>query len=320
MEDVNDCKSSGRKRGAMNQTRPGWADYLGLFLLAMIWGSSFMFTKVAVQTIPPVTLTATRLVFAAVTLFAVAIYYGQSLPDSAGAWGWIVLAALFGNAIPFTLISWGQQVVDAGLAAILMGGMPLITIVLAHLLTHDEKITGAKLFGVAFGIVGLVLLIGPDKLLTLGGDSLRQLAIVLAASCYAVAALITRQITGLPRYGTIAAILLVSSTIMVPFALVHDSPWQLAPAGPALWSAVLLGILHTGLATLLMFWIVTRRGASFFGQINFLIPMTGVAWGMIFLGERLSTLQLMAMGFILFGVLVSQGLPTGSDNVRRRQP
>jgi len=289
--------------------RAGWIDYALLLLLAMIWGSSFMFTKLAVVTIPPVTLAATRLSFAALTLLAAAFYFGQALPRGFAIWRWIIPGALLGNAIPFTLISWGQQTIDAGLAAILMGGMPLITIVLAHFFTEDEKVTIPKVIGVMFGMVGLLILIGPSKIMALGDDTIRQLAILLAASCYAITTLITKRLTGLPRYSTTAAISLVSAVIMVPAALVYDQPWTLAPTGTALISSVLLGVLHTAFATLLMFKLVMRQGASFFGQINFLIPLTGVAWGVIFLSERLQQTQLIAMTIILTGVLVSRGLP-----------
>ncbi len=297
------------KTGA-KRPRPGWADYALLLLLAMIWGSSFMFTKLAVGTIPPVSLAATRLGFAALTLLGAAYYFGQGLPRSFAVWRWVIPGALLGNAIPFTLISWGQQTIDAGLAAILMGGMPLITIVLAHLFTDDEKATLPKVIGVMFGMIGLLILIGPAKIMALGDDTIRQLAVLLAASCYAIATLITKQLTGLPRYSTTAAISLVSAVIMIPVALAYDQPWTLAPTGTALLSSVLLGVLHTALATLLMFKLVMRQGASFFGQINFLIPLTGVAWGVIFLSERLAQTQLIAMAIILTGVIVSRGWPS----------
>jgi len=277
-----------------------------LVALAAIWGGSFMLIKLAIDTVPPVTVTAARVVVGALLFVAIVIASGRRLPTGRRFWVTATLSGFFGLALPFSLISWGEARIDAGLAAILMAGMPLMTLILARF-AANEPFTLNKLIGVGLGIVGLVILIGPEKLAALGGDTARQLAVLGASFCYAVNAVVTKRIAGGDPYAVSAAILLAGMAMLVPASLVLEAPWTLHPAGVAWLALVLLGFFPTGFASLILLAILRRQGAGFFAQINFLVPIFGVAWGFAILSERPPASALMALAVILAGVAISRG-------------
>ncbi len=284
---------------------PTLSDYAWLFGLALMFGSSFTFTSIAVQEIPPITLAALRVVIAMVILLMVMKFYGQILPIGKRVWGFVFASAFFGNVLPFSLIGWGQLKVDAGLAAIFMAIMPLVTIMLAQFYTKDERLNRYKVMGVVLGLIGVAVLIGIDALSAVGDETLRQLAIVLAATCYAVNAIITKELVGHPRKSIMAALMVAAAIIFVPLVLI-EQPWSIRPSAAANLSLLVLAVGPTALGTLMILVIIDRQGASFFGQINFLIPIFGVIFGVLFLGERLSANAWLAMALILFGVALSR--------------
>jgi len=289
----------------LNPKGPGVVDYALLIGLAAIFGSSFLFTNIAVQSIPPFTVVAARISIAAVGLCVVLAVLRKSLPTGS-VWGWIFASALFGNAIPFSLISWGQQEVDAGLTSIFMAIMPLSTVLLAHLVTTDEKLNRWTLTGVLFGLVGVCVLMGWAALSQLGGESLSQLAILAGAMCYAVNALITRKLTHLSKWPMSASLLLAASVLTVPLALLFESPWQVQPSLSSLLSVLALAAGPTALATALILMIIGRQGASFLSQINFMVPLFGVLFGTVFLHERLPANAWVALAIILLGVALAR--------------
>ncbi|GBE42911.1 putative inner membrane transporter yiJE [bacterium BMS3Bbin10] len=291
----------------MGHKQPGASDYMLLIALAAIWGSSFMIIKVAVDTVPAATTTVGRLVIAAAVLLLVARHAGQSLPRSPRVWGVVSAAALFGCALPFTLIAWGEEKIDSGLAAILMGVMPLTTVLLAHLMTSDEKLNARKGAGILFGLAGLIILIGPEKLIYLGEDTLRQLAVASAAACYGANAIISKSLVGQPRQAISAALMLASTAMVIPASLLFDRVWELEVSSASFLAIIVLGLLHTAYGTLLLFTIIDRQGASFFSQINFLVPVFGLLWGMAILAERPPANGYAALAVILLGVAVARG-------------
>ena len=297
-----------------SRARPGAADYGLLCLLAAIWGGAFMLSKIAVAEVPPVTVTAARQAIAAVILIVVAWHSGQRLKASRADHGIILLSAFFGLALPFTLITWGVQEITAGLAAILMGLMPLMTIVLAHFVTEDEKMSVQKLVGVAFGIAGLVVLFWPDIVSRTDGDFWRQMAVMVAGVSYAINALLTKRLLHLPPRPMFAVNIGWSFAMLAAAALLFEPLPQALPSTPVWLSILLLGVFPSALASLLMFRIIARQGASFFGQINLLVPMAGVLWGAVILGERLSANAFMALAIIIAGVAVAR-MHTGNRSL-----
>lgn len=277
-----------------------------LFLLSSIWGSSFMAIKIGIETIPPLTLAAARVMLAALVLWGFARLQGLVLPRGRRIWLYCFLLGVIGNGLPFALINWGEQRIDSGLAAILMAVMPLATVVLAHFFTVGDRMTPAKLAGVVIGFFGVVVLVGPEAVKGVGGDVWRQLAVSLGAVSYAIAAILARNMPPAPLIARSAAVMIVASVVMAPLAMVLEAPWTLAPSQEAMWAAVYLGLMPTALATIILFHLLVKRNASFIAPINYLIPVFGVIWGVVALGEAVSPRAVTALGVILAGMAIAQ--------------
>lgn len=267
-----------------------------------------MFIKIGVATIPPFTLAAARLLLAASILTVYARARGHRLPFTLRAWGLFGFVGIVGNAVPFTLIAWGETVVDSGLAAILMGIMPVATAVLAHVFTVDEKLTGRRIGGVLIGFSGLVLLVGATAFTDLGAELAAQLGILGGALCYAVTTVFVRRLANLPDAVMAAGAMTTGALVMLPAALLVDSPARLAPSPGSLASVVVLGVVSTGLAALIYFYLIRTVGAGIFSQVNFLTPAMGVMFGVFLLGETPNADAWIALALIAAGVwLVTRG-------------
>ncbi len=279
-----------------------WRQLALLLLLAGIWSSSFMFIKIGVATIPPATMAAARLMLAAVMLAAIAYAKGYRLPFTLRAWSAFTFVGVMGNAVPFTLIAWGELEVDSGLAAILMGVMPVATALLAHAFVHDERLTGRRAAGVLLGFSGTVLLVGFSALSGLGAQVAAQLAVVGGALCYAITTVFVRRFANLPDVLMAAGSLTTGALLMIPIALLLESPLTLSPSFASTAAVVVLGIVSTGFAALIYFYLIRTVGAAIFSQVNFLTPAIGVAFGMIFLGEVPGADAWTALTLIVLGV------------------
>jgi drug/metabolite transporter (DMT)-like permease len=284
-------------------------DYLLLLALSAIWGSSFLFIKLAVAAIPPMTLVAARLGLAALAMLLFLVATGRRLPRDRGIWTGFLMVAVVGNVIPFFLINWGEVTVDSSLAAIMLATNPLATMVLAHVFAPGERLTPMKGLGVAIGFGGIVVLVGPGALAGFGREVVSQLAIVGAACCYAATTVFVRRsrLIDLPPAVTSAGVLLVAAVVALPLALVIDRPWELPmpPAG-ALLSVVVLALLCTSVAFLILFRLLATTSATFVSLLNYLAPVLGAAWGALLLGESLGLDTLAALALIMVGLVLAQ--------------
>lgn len=286
---------------------PNAGDYGLLLTLAAIWGSSFAFIKVGVAEVPPVTLTAVRLALAAMFMAGVMMMRGSSLPTARSAWVMMAVSALIGNALPFALIAWGQQGIPSATSAILMGIMPLITMMVAHAFTEDEKVNARKAAGMATGFIGLVVLVGPAALQGLTSSLISQLALLGAATCYGFNAVLIRRMMVSDRVAAVTVVMTIAAIMVIPFAFVMEEPLAVDAHWQS-WAVVIaLGLVHTAIATMIMFAIVGRAGASFFSQINLLVPIAGVAWSAVLLAERPGFNALAALALIVLGILIARG-------------
>ena len=274
--------------------------------LSAIFGLSFTLTNISVAELPPLTVVAARLFLAFLILYPLMRFYKTRMPAIGTIWWPLFASGFFGNALPFGLISWGQVRVEAGLTAIFMAAMPLATLVLAHLFTSDEKLDRYKFAGVIFGLIGVMVLMGWNNLSQLGDQTLRQLAILGGALCYAVNAIITKKITHLPKWSAMTALMFASSIMMVPVSLAFDQPWTFQPSADALLALLALAIGPTAMATVLILIIIERQGASFLSQINFMVPVFGMFFGVVFLSEVLPANAYIALVIILFGIALSR--------------
>lgn len=290
---------------------PSVVDYSLLFGLAAVWGSAFVFIKMGVSEIPPATMTTYRLIAGVSVLWIICAFFRENLPKKASLWVLMFLAGQFGIAFPFFLIAWGQTRVEPGLTAVLMAFMPLMTLIFAHFFTHDEKYSWNKGIGIALGITGVVILVGFSALSGLGGDFWYQLAILGGATCYAINAVIYKYLIGVPRLTLTTLTITFGVLPLIPFALVIDGAFTLDYSVKALSATVLLGLVHTSAAAFILFALIKRQGATFFSQINLLVPLFGVLWAFLIFSEEPAINALVALFFILSGVVVAQ---------RRREP
>ena len=271
-----------------------------------------MAIKVAVETVPPVTMTAARMIIGAGLLLGVLLVKKERLPVIWSFWVPCFVLGLVGNGLPFTLIAWGEVRVDSGLAAILMAVMPLATVLLAHFFSAGERLTTPRAVGIAIGFSGVVILVGPEAVKGLGGDVWHQLSVSGGAICYAIAAVYTRRLPPAPLLPRAVGVTICAALQMVPLALIADWPLQAVPIGWSLVSVIYLGLVSTAIATLIYFNLIAARGSGFFAFINYLIPVMGVLWGMAVLGEVLHPAGMAALATILLGLFVA--------NWRRRGP
>lgn len=290
-------------------TRP-LSHWLLLVTLSLLWGSSFALTRIAVAELEPAMLVVGRNLLASLALLGLVLLLGRAWPRGGRLWGFMLAIAVVGNMTPFLLISWGQQRIDSGLAGILMAIMPLMTLVLAHFLVAVERMTSARLAGFVIGFAGILALVGPAALRELGGQGetlLAQLAVLLAACCYAINTIIARHKPASDAWSTSALVLGMACLLTLPLALLPaESAWPTGLSSAALWAVVVLGVLCTALGSVVYFTLVAAAGPTFLSLINYLIPLWAVAIGLLFLGERPEWNHLLALGMILLGVGVSQ--------------
>jgi drug/metabolite transporter (DMT)-like permease len=284
------------------------ADWLLLVGLSLLWGGSFFFAKIAVLELPPLTVALGRVAIAAAILLTLARATAVALPATLAAWRPYALMGLLNNALPFTLLFWGQTHIPSGLAAILNATTPLFTVLVAHVATADEKLTAARLAGLTAGLAGVVMMIGPDVLRDFGANVLAQLACLLAAISYAFAGVYGRRFRGEPALRVAAGQLTASSVILVlPVALI-DRPWMLsAPSGKAIMALVALAALSTALGYLIFFRILARAGATNVSLVTFLIPVSAILLGTLVLGEHLATRHFAGMAAIALGLAAIDG-------------
>lgn len=283
-------------------------DWLLLITLSILWGGSFFFAKVAVMEIPPLTLAFGRVAVAAAILLLIARATGVALPDSLAAWRPYMMMGLLNNAIPFSLIFWGQTHTPSGVAAILNATTPLFTVVVAHLATADEKLTRARLAGLAIGFAGVAVMIGPDMLSELGANVVAQFACLLAAVSYAFAGVYGRRFRREPALRVATGQLVASSLILAPVALLLDRPWTIAPpSAQALAALVALAAVSTSLGYLIYFRVLARAGATNVLLVTFLIPVSAILLGTLILGEQLAARHIAGMAAIAIGLAAIDG-------------
>ena len=273
-----------------------------LIALATLWGASYSFIRVGVETIPPVTLIAARTMIAAALLLAVMAARRIALPRDAGTWRSLAVQALLNSVIPFTLIAWGQQVVEAGLATILNSTAPIFTFLITWGFTRHEPATARKLFGVIAGLAGVTLIVGVQALAGAGRELWSQLAIVAATVCYAGAAIFGRTFTGLSPLVPAAGSMLCGAAILIPLSLLVDRPWTLAPSSSSLAALAGLSVFSTALAFLIYFRLLDTLGSVGTTAQAYLRVPIGVAIGVAFLGESPSPTVWAGLVCVVIGV------------------
>jgi drug/metabolite transporter (DMT)-like permease len=259
-----------------------------LALLALLWGSSYLFIKVAVTEIPPVTLIALRVTGAAGFLLVVMRLRGETLPRDWRTRRMLLQQAAFNSIGAWTVLAWGQQFVDAGLASVLNSTSPIFVFLFTALVTRHEALGGRKLVGVLVGFFGVVLIVGVAALRGLGSQVAGQLACLLGAALYACAAIYGTRFSHISAVATAAGTMIWATAVLVPLAIVLERPWTLSPSTKAIGATVMLSVFCTAVALLIYFRLVRTIGSMGVASQSYLRAGVGVVLGLVLLGETLS--------------------------------
>ena len=281
-----------------------------LALLSILWGGAFFFVAVAVETLPPLTIVTLRIGIAAVVLYLIMWMTGIEIPAERRLWIAFAGMGLLNNVVPFCLIAWGQIYIASGLASILNATTPFFTAIVAHFLTRDEKLTAARLAGIAVAFAGVVAIVGPETLEGVDADALAQLAVLGAALSFALAAVFGRRFRDMGAAPLVTATgqLTVSTAMLVPLFLAVDRPWSLPAPGWEAGAAVAgLALLSTALAYIIYFRILATAGATNLLLATLLIPATAVLLGVAVLDERLDLQHFAGMALLACGLAVIDG-------------
>lgn len=283
-------------------------DWAMLILLGALWGGSFFFARVAVAEIPPLNLVLFRVGLAALALHLYLAVAGPSFCLALPMAGSFVALALLNNIIPFSLMFAGQTELGAGAASILNATTPFWTMMLANVMTDDEKLSWNKLAGIGLGLAGTAVMIGPGLVANLGGPAWAKLALIGTAVSYSFAALYARRFSRLPPQIVATGQLTASTIIMIPVVLLTHGTAGLFSASAPVWAAVLaLAILATSVGYILYFSLIRSAGATNTSLVTLIVPVSAMLLGALFLGERLETFELAGMALIGIGLLIVDG-------------
>jgi drug/metabolite transporter (DMT)-like permease len=291
------------KQAAMNGTEWGL-----LLALSMLWGSSFFFYRVLVATLPPLTVVLGRVGLAAILmnlwLIARRTPMTRRLP-----WGAFIVLGTLNNVIPFTLFAWGETRISSGLASILNATTPVFAVLIAALVTREEKLTWARAAGITLALCGVVVLIGPDALSGLGSQNLPgEAACLLASFTYAVGGLYGRRFRSLPSLHVATGQITGAALVLLPLAAFFDHFWALPAPDAQTWGALAgISVIGTVLAYILYFRILATAGATNVLLVTFLLPISALLPGALFLGEKITGEAVLGMGFIGAGLAAIDG-------------
>ncbi|MBI1779511.1 MAG: DMT family transporter [Proteobacteria bacterium] len=280
-----------------------------LLILSVLWGSTFFFWKVLVAALPPFTVVLGRVGLAALALNLFLISRGRRMPTSFPIWGAFIVMGLLNNVIPFSLIVWGEIGISSGLASILNATTPIFTVLAAHLMTANEKLTWSRGVGVLLGFLGVAVLIGRDALDGLGAADLPgELACLSAAVIYAFAGIYGRRFRTMDPIAVATGQVTGSTLVLLPLASLVDQPWSLPAPGIGIWAAlVATALICTALAYILYFRILAAAGATNLLLVTLLLPVSALILGALFLDEPIETNAVAGMGLIALGLAAIDG-------------
>lgn len=293
----------------MNKTM-GKTEWIMLMALSVLWGGSFLFVGIAVSDIPPLTIVLVRVLLSAIALHVILKAMGYKFPTDKTILSAFLIMGLLNNAIPFSLIAYGQSHIASGLASILNATTPIFTVIVAHFLTTDEKLTGRKIAGVLIGFFGVAVMIGIDALQALGIHIFAQIAILIATTSYAFAGIYGKrfQTLGVKPITVATGQVTASAFLMLPLVMFIDQPWNLdMPSLHSILALIALALLSTVLAYILFFEILARAGATNLLLVTFLIPPSAIILGVLVLNEAIQLNQMFGLALIILSLATIDG-------------
>lgn len=282
-------------------------DWALLIVLSMMWGASFIFMEIGIRDFPTLTIVAIRVSLAALILNGFVLARGQRLSYSASIWKSFALMAVMGNVIPFSLFVWGQIYITAGLSSILNATVPFFTVIGIYFFTKDEALTPQRIIGLLAGFSGVVAIIGPGALIQERTHILAELAPLTAAACYAVAILYAKRFKdlGVPALHMAAGQLTMAAVILVPIALVIERPWMTAtPSLESMAALTGLGVMSTGIAIAVYYYLLNAIGAVNVSLVTFLIPVSANIFAFLLFGDVIEHGEIIGMVLIFSGLFV----------------
>ena len=294
----------------MNATSMSGRDWAILLGLSVLWGGSFFFIEIGVRAIQPMTVVLIRVVIAAAALWAFLLARRQPIALPKGAWPAFLLLAVLNNVLPFIAFAWGQTQIASGLASILNATTPIWGVIVAHLFTKDERMTPGKIAGVLLGFGGVAVMIGADFLKEIGTELAAQLACLGATLCYALAGVWGRRFKamGVDPATVSTGQLTAAAVVMLPLVLLFEQPLRALSAPVEAWAAlVALALFCTSFAYILYFRLIASAGATNALLVTFLIPITAILLGSLFLGETLEPRHFAGMALIGLGLAAIDG-------------
>jgi drug/metabolite transporter (DMT)-like permease len=287
----------------------GYREWAMLLTLAALWGGSFFFFKVLVAELPPFTVVLGRVGLAAIMLNLWLASRGDFMPASPRLWADFIIMGVLNNVVPFSLIVFGETRISSGLASILNATTPMFTVVVAHMLTANEKLNRGKFAGVVVGFAGVAALVGPAALAGMGReDILGEVACLGAAVSYAFAGVYGRRFQGIPPIKVATGQVTGSTLVLIPVVALADRPWTLPAPDAATWGALIgIALLCTVIAYILYFRVLAAAGATNLLLVTFLIPVSAIMLGSLVLGEALLVREFAGMALIGVGLACIDG-------------
>ena len=289
--------------------QPSIVSYILLFSLAIIWGVNFLFIKIAVTDVGPITNVFCRQLMASVILYICMRLTGNRIILTRTYLVFYVSIGALGSAIPFYLISDAERIIDAGIAGVLMSPMPLITLALSALILKDQNINLIKVLSFILAALGLVVLFGFENLSKLGGSNrvefFSQIFVLLAAICYGVNSIVSKLVPKINFISLATGTTIASTIIISPFAFFYEPFWLESFTNPSLTAIIIQGLFATAIANLLFFKIIELQGPVFLSLINFMIPLIAYFSGVLFLNEIIRVNVLVSLAIILFALYLN---------------
>jgi len=278
-------------------------DYFGLILLSAIWGSAFIAIEVALEDYPPLLVAFGRILLAAIFLSFLVYVKRLSFPRSIKTWILLIVIGFLNNAMPFYLISWGQQYINASTASIMLAVGPFVALILSHYITQDEKFTLIKLLGVILGFLGVFVLLGDDILHQRHDSLYGQIAMLIAVIGYIGSGLLIRKLSHLPTLVCSSSMFITATFILLPFILFLDLS-NVDILSYAIFPIIYLAILPTAIASLIRIRLVQKAGVQFMSQVAYLIPIFAIFWSWVFFSELPKSTAIIALILILAGLFI----------------
>lgn len=289
--------------------KPTMLDFALLVSISLVWGSSFLAIKIGLRAFDPFSLAASRVFIAGLFMYLIARLRGEVFPTQKSTLKSLAIMGLFGSTA-FILISWGQQYLSTSTAGIMLAFGPLNILFMAHFMTRDEKLSMPKLIGFGFGFAGVALLFGSSGFANIKTEGSGMVAIFIASIAYAFSMIYVRKIKGVSSINIATGFLVMAALVTVPLSLVFDPPWAHDITLEAAIAVLFLGIMSSGLASILLVFLVKRAGATFSSYSNYLTPLVAVLLGVSFLGETMNQNTWLALVLILGGVAIANFIKT----------